>query len=50
MHDYVFVGNYFGKVSYYIGDEEYTDMETGEKIMGRREMKPYESHALKKTK
>ncbi|MBQ8207406.1 MAG: beta-galactosidase, partial [Clostridia bacterium] len=48
--DYVFVGNYSGNPSYFIADAEYTDMETGEMVIGRREMKPYESVILKKHK
>lgn len=45
--DFVFVGNYRASGSYFETNKEYTDMESGEKVLGRREMKPYESVILK---
>ncbi len=47
-HEYVFVGNYCGKNSHFVADTEYTDMESGEQIKGRYEMKPYASVILKR--
>ncbi|MEE0968134.1 MAG: beta-galactosidase [Clostridia bacterium] len=49
-NDYLFIGNYYGETSFFTANEEYTDMESGEKIKGRRELKPYESLVLKKKK